>query len=256
MILKLFDRTFLDRDLESWMIDAYAWLMRGLGGTGRIAATTLAVPSKDFFPPTEAKGHERGRHIFDCVRSAMGMDDWYVSLEPFKRPPRAARVGEFWHVQGGAQPQGTFQWDGNRVIIRYADDLIDQPHQLVATFAHELSHYLVGSVSEQMPGGEEAHELLTDLCVAYAGFGIFGANAAFSFSQHGDAFSQGWQSQRSGYLSERSWAFALAIFLSLRGLPPDAADRWLKDGLVRQVRDANRYLAKKTTLLEPLKAIP
>lgn len=255
MIFKLFaKKTFLDAEIEAWLLDGYGWLMRNLGGMERISSSPLATPNRDFFPRTEAKGRALGSHIFDCVRSGMGMQDWYVALEPFKRPPSMAGMGiGTWESSGAA---GTFEWDGNKVIIRYADDLVSQPHQLVATFAHELSHYLTGSISEQMPGGEEAHELLTDLCVAYAGFGVFGANAAFHFQQFSDGNMQGWSSSRSGYLSERSWAFALAIFIALKGLPSDVADRWLKDGLVRQVKAASKYLAANPGLLEPLRAIP
>ncbi|MBX3480376.1 MAG: hypothetical protein KF842_08245 [Caulobacter sp.] len=255
MIFKLFAKqTFLDAEIEAWLLDGYGWLMRNLGGMERISASPLAMPNRDFFPPTKAKGRALGTHIFDCVRSGMGMQDWYVSLEPFKRAPSLAGLSYGTFESGGAN--GAFEWDGNKVIISYADDLISQPHQLVATFAHELSHYLTGSVSEQMPGGEEAHELLTDLCVAYAGFGVFGANAAFHFQQFSDGQSQGWSSSRSGYLSERSWAFALAVFIALKGLPADSADRWLKDGLVRQVKAASKYLAANPGLLEPLRAIP
>ncbi len=255
MIFKLFaKKTFLDAEIEAWMLDGYGWLMRNLGGMERIALSPLATPNRDFFPPTQAKGRALGAHIFDCVRSSMGMQDWYVSLEPFKRAPSLAGLSYGTIESGGAN--GTFHWDGNKVVISYADDLVAQPHQLVATFAHELSHYLTGSVSEQMPGDEDAHELLTDLCVAYTGFGIFGANAAFHFEQFSDGQSQGWSSQRSGYLSERSWAFALAVFIALKGLPIDSAERWLKDSLVRQAREASKYLATNPGLLEPLRAIP
>ena len=81
------------------------------------------------------------------------------------------------------------------------------------------------------------------------------ANAAFFYHQHRDAFSEGWRSQRMGYLSEHSWAFALALFLRLKG-EVGAADPWLKPGIKTQVAKADRYLAKQDPLLAPLRAIP
>ena len=89
--------------------------------------------------------------------------------------------------------------------------------------------------------------------MAFTGFGIFAANTAFAFAQHGDGFSQGWRSQRNGYLSDRAWAFALALFGTLKGEP--APEKWLKDGLPPMIRAAEKYLAKQDARLAPLRAI-
>jgi hypothetical protein len=124
----------------------------------------------------------------------------------------------------------------------------------VAVFAHELAHYLLATIAEPLPGGEEVHELATELAVAYAGMGILAANAAFAFEQFQDGMTQGWSSSRSGYFSERSWAFALAVFLILTGRRGQA-DPWLKPTLRDMVRAADRYLDKRPALLAPLQAI-
>jgi hypothetical protein len=99
---------------------------------------------------------------------------------------------------------------------------------------------------------DETHELMTDLAVAYAGLGVFGANSAFSFEQHGDAFSQGWRSRSSGYLSPRSWAFALAVFAELKG-NDGGMDKWLRPELARDRQKAVKYLRKRPELLESLR---
>jgi hypothetical protein len=255
MLNALFGRgSFLGEDLEPWCLDTWAWMMRNLGGMGRLRDSPLITPSRDFFPPSEATGHDRAIHVFSCVRYIMGMADWHCELEAYERPQANAQVGEFWLLRTPNAPNGTFQVKDNTVRISYAADLVDNPAALVATFAHELCHYLLATVPEPSPGGPDTHELDTDLAVAYVGFGVFAANNAFSFSQHGDSFSQGWRSQRNGYLSERSWAFALALFLRLKG-EPAAADKWLKPGLAAEVAKADRYLAKHPALLEPLEAI-
>jgi hypothetical protein len=251
MFSKLFGHSrFLDADLEDWCLETWAWLMRNLGGRARLEESAWITPTPEFFPKTEAIGADRARHVCDCVRQAMGMADWPVRLEPFERLAAHQQVAEHAFVNSPQAPSGTFSVEGNEVVIRYAGDLVAQPHELTATFAHELCHYLLATIAEPVPGGEDAHELATDLCVAYAGLGLFGANAAFSFSQHGDAFSQGWQSRRSGYLSERTWAFALALFGALQGEP--APERWLKPGLVSMTRAAQRYLTKTPSRIAPL----
>jgi hypothetical protein len=130
---------------------------------------------------------------------------------------------------------------------------LHDPASLVGTFAHELCHYLIAVVGEPLPQGGETLELATDLAVAFSGFGVFGANRAHAFERHQDAFGQGWRSQRNGYLSERTWAFAIALFLSLRD-DPGGAQSWLKPSIATDVAKACRYLERKPHILESLRA--
>jgi hypothetical protein len=159
------------------------------------------------------------------------------------------RLSEFVAIQGEPDPNGTFRIEGGEAVISYAPDLIDDPMNLVATLAHEMAHYLLAAESDLVE--DETHELMTDLTVAYVGLGVFGANSAFSFEQHGDAFSQGWRSRSSGYLSPRSWAFALAVFGELRGGDGGMAD-YLKPEVEGARRQAVKYLRKRPDRLADL----
>ncbi len=248
---------FLDKDLEDWSFETWAWLMAEFGGMAQIGRSHLVVASRDFFPPTEATGQAKAQHVFDCVKTAMGMDSWECQLVANERRASHQQVAQFNFVQNHQDPSGTFQVQGNQAIITYAADLTDKPHALVPTLAHELSHYLLRAAKHAPPGGWEAEELVTELAVAYAGFGVFAANNAFAFEQHQDAFGQGWSSKRNGYLSERSWALAIAVFLALKGEDTlwAEADRRLKPGLADMTRQARKYLARKPELLAPLREI-
>ena len=182
----------------------------------------------------------------------MGMSGWECELRPCERRTNI-RAGEFWHIPSNA-PAGTFQVTGNKAVVSYGVDLIQDPRALIAVFAHELCHYLQETVPEPSPGGFRAHELMAELAVAYCGFGVFAANAAFHFEQHRDAFSQGWSTKRQGYLSERTWAFAIALFLTLKGHPGAARDA-LKPNIAQTVKQAERYLERNPQLWAPLRAI-
>ena len=76
----------------------------------------------------------------------------------------------------------------------------------IATMAHELMHLKLAPHVEDRPGGEATHELATDLHVIAEGFGTFQLEAAE------DA---GW----SGYLSQPTRAYALALFLRYTNTP-------------------------------------
>jgi hypothetical protein len=242
---------FLDRDTEDWHFETWAWLKRNLRGD--LAKTPLVLPNRDFFTPTKAQGHERALYAFERVKVVMGMSDWPCELVADDGPGGPQKVGDLLIVQGTGRPAGTFSAKEGVVTIVYAADLVQEPMQLVATFAHELSHYLLASVTEPPPGGWELHELATDLAVAYCGFGVFGANSAFQFERYQTSGGHGWKSRRSGYLSERTWALALATFLALTGRQGAASD-WMKPGLRDVVRAAEKYLAKRPDLLQPLMA--
>jgi hypothetical protein len=153
-----------------------------------------------------------------------------------------------------ALPLGTFSASDGEVTITYDPDALNTPAVLVATLIHELAHYLLASVSDPAPGGEELHEYLTDLMTVFLGFGLFGANRAFEFSQHGDSFGQGWRYSRCGYLRERDWVFALSVFLALRDEKVEAVRALLKPHLYRDLRKAAWYLFGKPRLIEELRA--
>ncbi|MNO06560.1 hypothetical protein D3C81_2283790 [compost metagenome] len=60
-------------------------------------------------------------------------------------------------------------------------------------------------------------------------------------------------SSRSGYLSPRSWAFALAVFAALKADDGDM-DRWLKPEVAQLRKAASRYLERYPIILEGLRA--
>jgi hypothetical protein len=250
--LRLFGhRHFLEQEMEAWQLDTWKSLLTHFGGVERLKDSPLVVATRAFFPPTEATGHERALHVFDCVKTHAGMAGWPCNFIAQPDGPKA-QVGEFaiLNFTAGKAPLGTFAVDGDMPTITYDSASINQPAVLVATLIHELAHYRLMPVRNRLPGGEDMHELATDLMTAFLGFGLFGANQAFTFSQHGDSISKGWQWSRRGYLRERDWAFALAVFLELRGQPPETLKGLLKSHLYVDLKAAVRYLRRNRSLLE------
>jgi hypothetical protein len=145
-------------------------------------------------------------------------------------------------------PAGTFAFDGNEAVISYDPAGADDPLKLIATFIHELAHYRLAAVRTEAPGGDEVHEYTTDLMTVYFGFGIFGANGAFNFSQYRDVMSQGWQYSRQGYLGERGLIFALAIFLELKEQSSEDVRSFLKAHLFADLIKARKYLVRSGAL--------
>ena len=112
--------------------------------------------------------------------------------------------------------RGHYRKRRDKFVISLESSQLSNPMTLVATVAHELGHVrLLGE--GRIHGGFEDHELLTDLLTVFFGLGVFTANSAFSFRQWSDNSSQGWRTERKGYLTEEMFGYALALFALMRG---------------------------------------
>ena len=242
----------LEPDVARWHVDNMCWLLRNLAHTPTFADTRLVLPAPGFFDVGDSEGHARAEAVFDKVKSYAGMADWPAMLvsdvEVYERH------GDLVQATSRRTPLGLFISDHEHgVRIAYAPRLLKFPGNLIATFAHELSHYLVKSIEDTLPCAPEEEEFLTDQTACFLGFGVFMANSAFQFEQWRDAGAgtQGWRTQRSGYLPENDLVFDLALFLIVKNLSADEAAKHLKpylaDALKKAMRDVEAYRVELDT---------
>jgi hypothetical protein len=238
------------RDEAEWLLACFAWMVREFGGMEQVRGTPLVLPTAEFFPPSELKGHERALELFGQVKALAGMSDWECDLLAGAED-RPAQVGTAQLLRHHSkQPAGTFGFDRGRYFITYNPATLAQPEAMVATFAHELAHYLIHGGTTRPPGGPELEEHATDAGSVFLGFGVFAANCAKSFSQFQDFEVQGWQMQSLGYLSELARVTALAIFVRLSGADARAAEGALKNYLRGPFRKAIAALDREHPDLE------
>jgi hypothetical protein len=246
-MLSLFGpRLPIDRDELDWQLATFKWMEQEFGPVG---PRRLVLPTPAFFPRSSRNGHERIADLFDHVRRLAGMEDWPCELEA-GRSDRPVQVGTalLLRHEGASAPCGTFRIaegeGGERIVISYNPSMASDTTGLIATFAHELSHYLMSKAQSAPPGGWSLHELHTDLVAVGLGFGIFLANSARNFSQFQNATEMGWSSRTQGYLSEGALVTGLAIFQRLGGGEPEAAKPWLKSYLQSDLKRAARGLQR------------
>jgi hypothetical protein len=236
----------IDSDELEFQLATFKWLRIEFGG---VAGTPLVLPTPEYFPAPSGGGASRVEALFGHVRRAAGMADWPCELRA-GREDRPIHVGTalLLRHEGAPAPCGTFQVMGEdgvaKVVITYNPSLAADSTAMIATFAHELGHYLMSTARSAPPGGWSLHELHTDLAAVHLGFGIFLANSARNFSQFQGAGEMGWSSRAQGYLSEGALVTALAIFQRLRGADPLEPLPFLKDYLRTDLRRAAKSLAK------------
>ncbi len=211
----------------AWILEAWRWLEQHLGQRRGLPPGAILLPTPDSMPVQSAHGHALAVNISTFVQARAGLEDWHCALEP-QAPDHlrelALRTGGRHSSTGAA---GTFQVGGGRVAITYDPDQLEDLQGFVALMAHEWSHYLLALVPAPRPGGPEVEEPLTDLCAVYLGFGVFQANAAFSFGQFQEGLGGGWRSRSLGYLGQKGSSFALAVAAVSTGAAPGGIKRHL-----------------------------
>ncbi len=244
-------KPILSDEDTAFQLATFKWLLKNFGGNDFYKNTKLILPTREYFPSKVESSNEAANETFEAVKKYAGMEDWPCKLEE-QEEDIDARVAPTLTVQNSPNnPNGTFEAkENNEIVITYNPDLLRNPTQLVATYAHELSHYLTGSGPEEPPGGWDNWEFATDIAATFLGFGVFMANSAFNFQQFTEVDSQGWQYNRSGYLSEAEHIFALAIFLALQGMSIETALPHLKPNLKKLLKMAQKQIADSELINE------
>lgn len=214
-----------------WIYQHYRWLEAHLPKRTGGRAPVLVVPTPEFYPHANTHDDAFAAAMFETTKGLMELQNWKcrLSAQSEDQPDRdaaLARAGIYGRSEHSGAA-GTFRID-QEIEITYSPQLVHEPAALVATFAHELCHYLLATVNVEPPCGWKEHEPLTDLAAVHEGFGVFLCNSAFQFSQWTDHQYQGWKWRKQGYLSEAELGFSLGVFCVRTGVPPEIAGNFLK----------------------------
>lgn len=217
-------KPLLSEENEFFQIETYKWLLTYFGGDNFYKGRDLILPTEEYFPAKISSPSEAANNTFEQVKKYAGLENWKCKLVVQEEDPNIL-VGDSLIVQNVAQnPHGTFSvTKKEEVVITYNPKLALSPTQMVATFSHELAHYLTSAAPEPPPGGWDNWEFATDITGSFLGFGVFLANSVFNFSQYSNGGSIGWQTSGGGYLSEAEHSYSLGLFLALKGIPPEHA---------------------------------
>lgn len=231
----------VDIDEFDWMMACTKWFIDEFAQEGM--ASAIVLPDHTYFVETDKQGHELALDLFGQVKNHCGMTDWPCDLIPgvAERETRVA-VGLGLRHETESAPLGTFGYHDGRYYISYNPSELNRQTSLVATFAHELAHYLLHTAKTAPPGGRELEEHATDLAAVLLGFGVFMANSAKNFSQFQTMEEVGWEMRPQGYLTEIALVSGLAIFARLSDADTKGAEFALKAYLRKPFRKALSFI--------------
>jgi hypothetical protein len=232
----------ISEESREWVERRSAWIVEQFGRE-RVLSCPVVLPTGEFFPRRYEESPEGALDLFDRVRSFLGVADGRAEL--YLVEGRAEQTTNYLVHSDGPSALGTYQaTDEGPAIICLTVDLLPYPTEVVSTVAHELCHVLLlgdGLVSAE----EDDHEPLTDLLMVFLGFGVFGANTVVRERVERMDLGSAWSIGSSGYLSEPTWAFALALFASMRGEPAPPWQSSLRPSVAAGFRRSSRYLSER-----------
>jgi len=213
------NKPIISSDLRDWIEDNFDWVENNRPDW--LKNTTLVLPTKAFFTAPGGTGHDIALAVMQDVKRLLKIDR-QIKLEALPELP-----DELQHQYGQlSQIAGEYWHDDEVPVITYRPNLLRQPLGFINTMAHELIHARLAPVAAELPGGDAAHELATDLHCIIAGFGVIQLQAAEQL---------GW----TGYMTQASRAVALAEFMKRANTASETAlqclstrpKRWLKKAL-------------------------
>ena len=223
----------VDQDEFDWLVACFAWL--------RIVLDDADIRPELVLPSHPAiQSAKTARELFDAVRTLVGMQDWDCELQKVEARVDLPNL----ELIEGCGATGTFSIENSQAVIRYRSDMLKRPEALAATFAHELSHYLLMNAGDP-PGGPELMEHSTDCAAIYLGFGVLLSNSARETEHSVDVGGMGWRSWTTGYLSEPARVTATALFAALHGHSLTGAETALKPHLRKDLRKAAKAIANR-----------
>lgn len=236
---------------KAWIEESMLWLIEEFGAD-TLRNRSVILPTIDFFPDQFSGDEDDLPALVNRVCAYMDVDPQRVELELFSDARATASrdlpVCEYSH-NGAA---GHYRKRRGKFVVSLESSQLSDPTCLIATVAHELGHVrLLGE--GRVAADYQDHEPLTDLLTVFLGMGVFTGNSVFSFSQWTGGFSEGWQTERRGYMTEEMFGYALAALAWMRGEIKPAWPKYLEGNVSAYFKNGQKYLEKTgDTLLKKL----
>jgi HEAT repeat protein len=215
---------------QLWIDRRMTWLAQTFGAD-RLRQAEVVLPTPEFFPGPYRGTEEHLRRVFRRVCRYMGVE------------PNRLDVGLFTPPHPDAPEAMGLYVPGPREKVLLADTQLGDPVAAVATLAHELAHALLLG-DNRIRRDEGDHEQVTDLLTVFLGFGVFGSNSVMREDSKTYGNWHYWRISRQGYLSERMYGYACALFAQARCEGAPAWAGHLRPNVRAVFKQSLTYLSK------------
>lgn len=215
----------IDHEMRLWMENSFLWLATQFGYEN-VATKPMLLPIPEHFPIRYDGSRESLAKTAEVVARQMEINIDDVNLDTYDQNIKEISSGfgnSIWtEVDKDSDEKlsaGLYfdKNEGGKYDVFIEKGNLRDGENLVATLAHEFSHIKI--LGENRLDFND--EYLTDLTPVVFGLGIFNANS--SFKEHKSFEGYGYNSL--GYLKQREWGYALALYSFFR---EDENPDWIK----------------------------
>lgn len=226
---------------KKWVEESCLFLREILGEEHFDNQRTI-TPTKEFYNWNFRGNEEDAEFVLKRTKELMLIEDPNIRIEYFSDQPIEMADGTIlsspadnngeWQSSAGAYEE--FE---NEKIIYIEKEQLKNTYSLIATIAHELSHFILLGENRMA----ENDEYLTDLTAIAYGFGIFLGNSRFQYSKFQNNSDSGWQMSSQGYLPEEVISYAMA-WLSINRNESLAYEHYLNKEMAKFLTQNIEYL--------------
>lgn len=251
----------LDQGSQQWIFDTFAWAIEEFDQNVFKQDSKLIKPTNEFYPGKVGSVDEMAQTVFNNTLEYAGMAHWPIKLvspayfqqhqlqnQPMKKLSfnGAMRGGDSEYINNDYSETNSAD-----ILISFNPSQINQPQDLVASFAQSFASILVAQRGVLPPGGQEFLPQAVDLVACFMGFGIMFANTAYQFKGGcGSCYNK--YANRQVALPEQEMVYCLALFSVLKKLKPSEVTFQLKSHLrsdfKKAIKEINRQVLTHTSL--------
>ena len=191
--------------------------------------------------------------VFDKTLQYSGMTNWPIKLVS----PVVYHQNPNLHNMPKLQFKGAIRSDkvevfsadfsqvaSNTIYVSYNPNQINQPQDLIASYAQAFAAILITQRGVLPPGGEQFMPQAIDLVASFMGFGVMFANTAYQFKGGcGSCYNK--YANREAALPENEMVYCLAMFSVLKSIPVKQVTLHLKPHLRSSFKKAYKELEGK-----------
>ncbi|PCK31463.1 hypothetical protein [Pseudoalteromonas piscicida] len=229
----------LSEEETQWLIDTFIWAFEHFDGEYFLNDTQIITPTPTFFPDPVSSIEEMASVVFARVKSYAGLQKWPITLvspthmQATTHIPRLQISGR-WRGEHAEIADTT-----SPIVISYNPNQINQPQDLVASYAGVLAKVAILQRGVLPPGGEAQLDAASDVLACFFGFGVMVSNTVYHFRGGcGSCYNQ--YANRQAALTEQQSVFVHALVCHFKGVKD--GHKHLKSHLVSQFKKATKQI--------------
>lgn len=239
-MLSLFKSSpLLSEEETQWLIDTFVWAFEHFDGEYFLSQSKIITPTVECFPEPVSSIEEMASVVFARVKSYAGLQNWPIQVVS---PAQMSAAGAMPKLQLGTPLRGEnaqVAGPAGAVKVSFNPNQINQPQDLVASFAGALARVLIYQRGVLPPGGEVQIDAACDVLASFFGFGVMVSNTVYHF-RGGCGSCYNPYANRQAALTEQQSVFVHALVCYFK--EEKYGHKHLKSHLVGQFKKATKQI--------------